>query len=153
MVGEAAQLVVSAAAALRAASERVAAGGQRLDHQMLWDLGSGTGRVVAVGVVGAKQMMRRLCWLWLRARWWRRFRIGGGRFYFGSCPEVMAVPGRVSGAWTIGDSRTPLYVLFANIGDMTPEEFCDQIVTSVTPEQVRCVLRCLSEHLSENRPG
>lgn len=76
------------------------------------------------------------------------------QYDFGTCPAVSFMPGRVSGAYTIGESRMPLYVLFDNIGDMTAEEFCNvAFATDTTPEQVQCVLDCLANWLRENRPG
>ena len=76
------------------------------------------------------------------------------QFDFGICPEVTFMPGRVSGAYTIGESRMPLYVLFENIGQMTAEEFCNvAFATNTTPEQVECVLSCLAKWLRDNRPG
>lgn len=67
-------------------------------------------------------------------------------FDWGTCSALEAVPGKVSGAWLFKGTRVPVEALFANIGDMSVQEFCDQF-PGVTQEQVELVLSCLVTYL------
>ena len=81
---------------------------------------------------------------------------------WGDCPGVRRDPGRLSGAWTFGDTRLPIQTVFTNLaGGTTILEITEQF--SVTEEQVRQVLRhaarmleedvITSEDTGENTPG
>ena len=55
------------------------------------------------------------------------------------CPGVQRDPLRVHGAWTFGNTRMPLYVIFRNLaGGATIKEVTQQF--SVTEEQIKNVL-------------
>ncbi|MEP6714862.1 MAG: DUF433 domain-containing protein [Terriglobia bacterium] len=55
------------------------------------------------------------------------------------CPAVESVPGRVSGAWTFRNSRTPVKVVFENLEDgMTIDEIIDQY--PVSRDEIKAVL-------------
>ena len=66
-------------------------------------------------------------------------RVAMARLDWSQCPAVESVPGRVSGAWTFRNSRTPVKVVFENIEDgMTIEEIIEQY--PVSREEIRAVL-------------
>ena len=64
------------------------------------------------------------------------------------CPAVESVPGRVSGAWTFRDSRTPVKVVFENLEDgMSFDEIMEQYPVSV--EEIKAVLAFASASLDK----
>ena len=64
------------------------------------------------------------------------------------CPAVESVPGRMSGAWTFRDSRTPVKVVFENIEDgMSFREIIEQYPVSI--EEVKAVLAFASASLEK----
>lgn len=67
-------------------------------------------------------------------------------FDWGTCSALEAIPGKVSGAWLFKGTRVPVEALFANIGDMSVQEFCDHF-PGVTQEQVEIVLGSIVTHL------
>jgi uncharacterized protein (DUF433 family) len=65
------------------------------------------------------------------------------------CPAVESVPGRVSGAWTFRDSRTPVLVVFENLEDgMTIEEIVEQY--PVSRDEIRAVLEFAARSLDKD---
>jgi len=55
------------------------------------------------------------------------------------CPAVESIPGRVSGAWTFRNSRTPVQVVFENLEDgMSIDEIIEQY--PVSREEIGAVL-------------
>jgi uncharacterized protein (DUF433 family) len=55
------------------------------------------------------------------------------------CPAVERVPGKVSGAWTFRNSRTPVKLIFENLEDgMTIDEIVEQY--PVSREEIKAVL-------------
>ena len=65
------------------------------------------------------------------------------------CPAVESIPGRVSGAWTFRNSRTPVKVVFENLEDgMTIEEIMEQY--PVSREEIRAVLDFASHSLDKD---
>ena len=65
------------------------------------------------------------------------------------CPGVGRDPRRVHGAWTFGNTRLPLYVIFRNLaGGSTIQEVTQQF--SVTEEQIRTVLDHVAQMLEED---
>jgi uncharacterized protein (DUF433 family) len=55
------------------------------------------------------------------------------------CPAVESIPGRVSGAWTFRNSRTPVKLVFENPEDgMTIDEIVGQY--PVSRERIKAVL-------------
>jgi len=54
------------------------------------------------------------------------------------CPAVESVSGKRSGAWVFRGTRTPVSVVFENLGDMTVDELIEEF--GVTREQVQAVL-------------
>ena len=55
------------------------------------------------------------------------------------CPAVESVPGRVSGAWVLRDTRMPVSVIFENLEyGATIEEIIENY--DVTREQIQAVL-------------
>ena len=65
------------------------------------------------------------------------------------CPGVQRDPLRVHGAWTFGDTRLPLYVIFRNLaGGATIQEVTQQFC--VTEEQIKAVLDHAARMLEED---
>jgi uncharacterized protein (DUF433 family) len=55
------------------------------------------------------------------------------------CPAVESVPGKVSGAWTFRNSRTPVKLIFENLDDgMTIDEIVEQY--PVSREEIKVLL-------------
>ena len=70
------------------------------------------------------------------------------RLDWSQCPAVESVPGRVSGAWTFRNSRTPVKVVFENLEDgMTIEEIVEQY--PVSREEIRAVLEFAARSLDK----
>ena len=64
------------------------------------------------------------------------------------CPAVESIPGRVSGAWTFRNSRTPVQVLFENLEDgMTIDEIIEQY--PVTRDEINAVLEFAARSLDK----
>ncbi len=64
------------------------------------------------------------------------------------CPAVESVPGRMSGAWTFRDSRTPVKVVFENLEDgMSFDEIIEQYPVSI--EEIKAVLAFASASLEK----
>ena len=55
------------------------------------------------------------------------------------CPAVESIPGKVSGAWTFRNSRTPVQLVFENLEDgMTIDEIMEQ--WPVSRDEIKAVL-------------
>ena len=55
------------------------------------------------------------------------------------CPAVVSIPGKVSGAWTFRNSRTPVKLGFENLEDgMTIDEIVEQY--PISREEIKAVL-------------
>ena len=68
------------------------------------------------------------------------------------CPAVESVPGRVSGAWTFRNSRTPVQVVFENLEDvMTVEEIIEQY--PVSRDEINAVLEFAARDPSTRVPS
>jgi uncharacterized protein (DUF433 family) len=68
-----------------------------------------------------------------------RERIRMASLDWSQCPAVENVPGRVSGAWTFRNSRTPVKLVFENLEDgMTIDEIVEQY--PVSREEIKAVL-------------
>ena len=64
------------------------------------------------------------------------------------CPAVESIPGRVSGAWTFRNSRTPVQLVFENLEDgMTIDEIIEQY--PVSREEIRAVLGFAAQSLDK----
>ena len=64
------------------------------------------------------------------------------------CPAAESVPGRVSGAWTFRDSRTPVQVVFENLEDgMSIEEIIEQY--PVSRDEIKSVLEFAARSLEK----
>ena len=62
------------------------------------------------------------------------------------CPAVESIPGKVSGAWTFRNSRTPVKLVFENLEDgMTIDEIMEQY--PVSREEIKAVLDFASRSL------
>ena len=71
-----------------------------------------------------------------RSRW----RKGGERVNWETCPAVERTAGRISGAWAFTGTRVPLYALFENLASgATIDEFVEWF-PGVDKQQVRVVL-------------
>jgi uncharacterized protein (DUF433 family) len=65
------------------------------------------------------------------------------------CPAVESVPGRVSGAWVLRGTRTPVKVLFENLeSGMTIEEVIEQF--PVTREQIDSLMAFVARSLDKD---
>ena len=67
------------------------------------------------------------------------------------CPGVQRNPHRVHGAWTFGDTRLPLYIIFENLAAGATIEEVSQWFEGVTEEQIKLVLSHLAHMLEEDR--
>ena len=68
---------------------------------------------------------------------------------WGDCLGVERDPGRLSGAWTFGNTRLPLHTVFDNLASgATIEEITEQF--SVTEDQIRKVLAHTARMLQED---
>jgi uncharacterized protein (DUF433 family) len=64
------------------------------------------------------------------------------------CPAVESVPGKVSGAWTFRNSRTPVKLVFENLEDgMTIDEIVEQY--PVSREEIKAVLEFAARGLDK----
>jgi uncharacterized protein (DUF433 family) len=64
------------------------------------------------------------------------------------CPAVESVPGRVSGAWVLKGTRTPVKVLFENLeSGMSIEEVMEQF--PVTREQIDSLMAFVARSLDK----
>lgn len=62
-----------------------------------------------------------------------------GSLDWSQCPGVESVPGKVSGAWTFRNSRTPVKLVFENLEDgLSIDEIVEQY--AVSREEIRAVL-------------
>ena len=64
------------------------------------------------------------------------------------CPIVESIPGKVSGAWVLRGTRTPVKVLFENLeAGMTIEELIEQF--PVTREQIDSLMAFVGRSLDK----
>ena len=64
------------------------------------------------------------------------------------CPAVESIPGKVSGAWVLRGTRTPVKVLFENLeAGMTTEEVIEQF--PVTREQLDSLMAFVARSLEK----
>jgi uncharacterized protein (DUF433 family) len=64
------------------------------------------------------------------------------------CPIVESIPGKVSGAWVLRGTRTPVKVLFENLeAGMTIEELIEQF--PVTREQIDSLMAFVARSLDK----
>ncbi len=62
------------------------------------------------------------------------------------CPAVESVPGKVGGAWTFRNSRTPVKLVFENLEDgMTMDEIIEQYPVSL--DEIKAVLEFAAQSL------
>ena len=67
------------------------------------------------------------------------------------CSAVESIPGKVSGAWTFRNSRTPVKLVFENLEDgMTIDEIIEQY--PVSREEIKAVLD-FAAHSLDQPPG
>jgi uncharacterized protein (DUF433 family) len=65
-----------------------------------------------------------------------------------NCEDVESIPGKVSGAWLLRGTRTPVQVVFDNLqAGLSIDEIVEQF--PVSHEQVEKLLRFVSESLQE----
>ena len=80
--------------------------------------------------------------------WKQEFRLMAATLDWSECPAVESVPGKVSGAWTFRNSRTPVRVVFENLEDgMTIEEIIEQY--PVSRDEIRAVLEFAARSLDK----
>jgi uncharacterized protein (DUF433 family) len=64
------------------------------------------------------------------------------------CPVVESIPGKVSGAWVLRGTRTPVKILFENLeAGMTIEEVIDEF--PVTREQIDSLMAFVARSLDK----
>jgi uncharacterized protein (DUF433 family) len=64
------------------------------------------------------------------------------------CPAVESIPGKVSGAWVLRGTRTPVQVLFENLeAGLTIQELIEQF--PVTREQIDSVMAFVARSLDK----
>ena len=65
------------------------------------------------------------------------------------CPAVESIPGKVSGAWLLRGTRTPVKVLFENLeAGMSIEEVIEQ--SPVTREQIDSLMAFVARSLDKD---
>lgn len=65
------------------------------------------------------------------------------------CPAVESIPGKVSGAWLLRGTRTPVKVLFENLeAGMSIEEVIEQF--PVTREQIDSLMAFVARSLDKD---
>jgi uncharacterized protein (DUF433 family) len=65
------------------------------------------------------------------------------------CPAVESIPGKVSGAWVLRGTRTPVKVLFENLeAGMSIEEVIEQF--PVTREQIDSLMAFVARTLDKS---
>jgi len=65
------------------------------------------------------------------------------------CPAVESIPGKVSGAWVLRGTRTPVKVLFENLeAGMSIDEVIEQF--PVTREQLESLMAFVARSLDES---
>ena len=62
------------------------------------------------------------------------------------CPDFERIPGKVSGAWLIKHTRLPVDAILIHADDYSPEEIATEIFQGITPETVRRVIACATQH-------
>ncbi len=63
-------------------------------------------------------------------------------------PEVESIPGKVSGAWVLKDTRMPVSIIFDNLAaGMSIEEVMDEF--TVTREQVNSLMAFVTQSLDK----
>ena len=67
------------------------------------------------------------------------------------CPAVESVPGKVSGAWVLRDTRLPVATVIENLEDLSVEEVMEQF--DVTREQIAAVLEFVARSLKGPAPA
>lgn len=64
------------------------------------------------------------------------------------CPAVESIPGKVSGAWVLKDTRMPVQIIFDNLAaGMDLEEVMDEF--SVTREQLNALMEFITHTLDK----
>jgi len=64
------------------------------------------------------------------------------------CPAVESIPGKVSGAWVLRGTRTPVKILFENLeAGMTIDEVIEQF--AVTREQIDSLMAFVARSLDK----
>jgi len=64
------------------------------------------------------------------------------------CPAVESIPGKVSGAWVLRGTRTPVKILFENLeAGMSIEELIEQF--PVTREQIDSLMAFVAQSLDK----
>lgn len=64
------------------------------------------------------------------------------------CPAVESIPGKVSGAWVLKDTRMPVQIVFDNLAaGMSVEEVMDEF--SVTREQMNALMEFITHSLEK----
>ena len=64
------------------------------------------------------------------------------------CPAVESIPGKVSGAWVLKGTRTPVKVIFENLeAGMSIEEVMEQF--PVTREQIESLMAFVAKSLDK----
>jgi uncharacterized protein (DUF433 family) len=71
-----------------------------------------------------------------------------GTLDWSQCPAVESIPGKVSGAWVLRGTRTPVKVLFENLeAGMTIEEVIEQF--PVSREQIDTLMGFVARSLDK----
>jgi uncharacterized protein (DUF433 family) len=75
-----------------------------------------------------------------------------GAIDWSQCPAVESVPGKVSGAWVLRDTRMPISVIFENLEyGASIEDIIENY--HVTREQIQTVLEFAARSASPSQPG
>jgi uncharacterized protein (DUF433 family) len=78
--------------------------------------------------------------------------MAAGTLDWSQCPAVESIPGKVSGAWVLRDTRMPISVIFENLEyGSSIEEIIENY--NVTREQIQAVLEFAAKSAGAPPPG
>jgi uncharacterized protein (DUF433 family) len=73
---------------------------------------------------------------------------GGNMIDWSQCPAMESIPGKVSGAWVLKGTRTPVQVLFENLeAGLSIDELVEQF--PVTRQQIESLMAFVARSLEQ----
>ena len=67
------------------------------------------------------------------------------------CPGVQRDPGRLAGAWTIEDTRMPIYIIFGNLATGATIKDITEWYEGITEDLIKNLLAHAAKMLEEDR--
>lgn len=62
------------------------------------------------------------------------------------CPDAERIPGKVSGAWLVKNTRIRLSDLFCNLEDQTPEEVDEEVYPDIGLDRIKRIMAFTEAH-------